>query len=159
MHLRMIELAHARGVTFDAVQMPLNVMDAHYRSFAKLVLPELNKHNIAPLAMKSLANGHILKSNTVSAIECLQYAINLPVATVITGIDTMAFLDQAFEAVNTFQPMNESQTNQLLARTAGVGRDGAFELFKTTSIYDGTGAHPEWLGEEPKRLRDAVLTI
>jgi hypothetical protein len=134
-------------------------MDAHYQSFAKLVLPELNKHNIAPLAMKSLANGHILKSNTVTAVECLQYALNLPVATVITGIDSLAILDQALEAVRTFQPMDAEAVSQLLARTAQAGAGGAFELFKTTSIYDGTGAHPEWLGEEPKRLRDAVLTI
>ena len=159
MHLRMLEIAAERGVRFDAVQMPLNVMDAHYRSFARLVLPELVRQGIAPLAMKTMANGHILKSNTVSAIECLQYALNLPVATVITGIDTMAILDQAFEAVRTFQPMSAAEVDALLARTKDKARDGAFELFKTTSIYDGTGANPEWLGEEPKRLRDAVLTI
>jgi hypothetical protein len=139
--------------------MPLNVMDAHYRSFAGMVLPELVKQQIAPLAMKSMANGHILKSGTVSAIECLHYALNLPVAAVITGIDTPAILEQAFEAVRTFQPMSEEAVAALLARTAQQGRTGEFELFKTTSIYDGTGAHPEWLGEEPKRLRDAVLTI
>jgi predicted aldo/keto reductase-like oxidoreductase len=159
MHLRMIELAAARGVRFDAVQMPLNVMDAHYRSFASMVLPELVKQGIAPLAMKTLANGHILQSNTVSAIECLHYALNLPVATVITGIDSLAILEQAFEAVRTFRPMDEAEVAALLARTAEAGRNGAFELFKTTSIYDGTGSNPEWLGEEPKRLRDAVLTI
>lgn len=159
MHLRMLEIAVDRGVRFDAVQMPLNVMDAHYRSFARLVLPELNRQNIAPLAMKTLANGHILKSNTVTAIECLHYALNLPVATVITGIDTLAILDQAFEAVRTFRPMSHDEVAALLARTAETGRAGAFELFKTTSIYDGTGSNPEWLGDEPKRLRDAVLTI
>jgi aryl-alcohol dehydrogenase-like predicted oxidoreductase len=159
MHLRMLEIANERGVRFDAVQMPLNVMDAHYRSFARMVLPELVKQQIAPLAMKSMANGHILKSGTVSAIECLHYALNLPVATVITGIDTMAIFEQAFEAVRTFRPMSEAEVETLLARTAEQGRLGVFELFKTTSIYDGTGAHPEWLGEEPKRLRDAVLTI
>jgi predicted aldo/keto reductase-like oxidoreductase len=159
MHLRMIEIAESRGARFDAVQMPLNVMDAHYRSFAKMVLPELTRREIAPLAMKSMANGHIMKAGTVTATECLQYAMNLPVATVITGIDTMAYLDQACEAAATFRPMSEEQVGVLLARTAEQGRDGAFELFKTTSIYDGTGAHPEWLGEEPKRLRDQVLTI
>ena len=159
MHLRMLEMAAARGVRFDAVQLPLNVMDAHYRSFAGMVLPELVKQQIAPLAMKSMANGHILKAGTVSAIECLHYALNLPVATVITGIDTPAILEQAFEAVRTFQPMSEEAVAALLARTEQQGRTGEFELFKTTSIYDGTGAHPEWLGEEPKRLRDAVLTI
>lgn len=159
MHLRLLEMAAERGVRFDAVQMPLSVMDAHYRSFAKMVLPELVQAGIAPLAMKTMANGHILQSGTVSATECLQYALNLPVATVITGIDTLAILEQALDAVRTFQPMSEEAVAALLARTAEVGRTGSYELFKTTSIYDGTGAHPEWLGEEPKRLRDLVRTI
>jgi aryl-alcohol dehydrogenase-like predicted oxidoreductase len=159
MHLRMLEIAKERGVRFDAVQLPLNVMDAHYRSFARLVLPELVREQIAPLAMKSLANGHILKSNTVTAIEALQYAMNLPVATVITGIDTMPIFEQAFEAVRTFRPMSEEEVAALLARTAEKGRDGSYELFKTTSIYDGTAANPEWMGDEPKRLRDLVITI
>lgn len=159
MHLRMLDIAKERGVRFDAVQLPLNVMDAHYRSFARMVLPELVEDQIAPLAMKSLANGHILKSNTVTAIEALQYAMNLPVATVITGIDTLPIFEQAFEAVRTFRPMGDTEVAALLARTAEKGRDGSFELFKTTSIYDGTGAHPEWMGEEPKRLRDLVVTI
>lgn len=158
MHLRMLEMAAERGVRFDAVQMPISVMDAHYRSFARMVLPELVKQNIAPLAMKTLANGHILKSNTVTAIECLHYALNLPVSTVITGIDSMAILDQAFEAVRTFTPMSDAELSALLARTAETARDGKFELFKTTSIYDGTATNPDWLGEEPKRLREAVLT-
>ena len=158
-HHRMLDHARDRDVRFDAVQMPLNVMDAHYRSFAETVLPELVRLGIAPLAMKSLANGHILKSNTVTAQECLHYALNLPVATVITGIDTLAILEQAFEAVRTFQPMSAEAVAALLYRTALCGRDGSYELFKTTSIYDGTGAHPEWLGEEPQRLRAQVVTI
>jgi predicted aldo/keto reductase-like oxidoreductase len=156
-HLRMLDLAAERAVRFDTVQMPLNVMDAHYRSFAALVLPELVKQQIGVLAMKTLANGHILKSQTVSAIECLHYALNLPTSVVITGIDSMAILDQAFEAVRTFHPMSEQELKSLLAKTAPKAKDGAFELFKTTSIYDSTASHPEWLGEEPQRLRQAVL--
>ena len=158
-HLRMLEVAAERAVRFDAVQLPLNVMDAHYRSFAAQVLPVLTEQGIAPLAMKSLANGHILKSNTVSAIECLHYAMNLPVATVITGIDTRDIFEQAFEAVRTFRPMDSAEVAALLARTAELGRTGMYEMFKTTSIYDGTGANPHWMGEEPKRLRDLVVTI
>ncbi len=158
-HLRMLEVAAERNVRFDAVQLPLNVMDAHYRSFAAQVLPVLVEQGIAPLAMKSLANGHILKSNTASAIECLHYAMNLPVATVITGIDTREIFEQAFEAVRTFRPMDSSEVAALLARTAELGRTGMYEMFKTTSIYDGTGANPHWMGEEPKRLRDLVVTI
>ena len=157
-HLRMLEVATERGVQFDAVQMPLNLMDAHYRSFAKLVLPELTRLNIGVLAMKTMANGHILKSETVTPIECLHYALHLPSSTVITGIDSMAILEQAFLAAQTFQPFTDQQLNQLLAKTAALGKTGSFELFKTTSIYDGTASNPEWLGEEPKRLRDAVLT-
>ena len=136
MHLRMLEVAAEKGVRFDAVQMPLNVMDAHYRSFARLVLPELVKQGIAPLAMKTMANGHILKSNTVSAIECLQYALNLPVTTVITGIDTMAILDQAFEAVRTFNPMTADEVDTLLARTAAHGRDGGVQLARDANAED-----------------------
>ena len=157
-HLRMLEVATERGVQFDAVQMPLNLMDAHYRSFAKLVLPELTRLNIGVLAMKTMANGHILKSKTVTPIECLHYALHLPSSTVITGIDSMAILEQAFLAAQTFQPFTDLQLNQLLAKTAALGKTGSFELFKTTSIYDGTASNPEWLGEEPKRLRDSVLT-
>lgn len=157
-HLRMLEVATERGIQFDAVQMPLNLMDAHYRSFAKLVLPELTRLNIGVLAMKTMANGHILKSKTVTPIECLHYALHLPSSTVITGIDSMAILEQAFLAAQTFQPFTDLQLNQLLAKTAAMGKTGSFELFKTTSIYDGTASNPEWLGEEPKRLRDSVLT-
>jgi hypothetical protein len=107
--------------------------------------------------MKTLANGHILKSQTVSAIECLHYALNLPTSVVITGIDSMAILDQAFEAVRTFHPMSEQEVKSLLAKTAQKAREGTFELFKTTSIYDGTASHPEWLGKEPQRVRDSVV--
>ncbi len=155
-HLEMLEVATARGFLFDTVQMPLNVMDAHYRSFGKLVLPELVKQNIGVLAMKTLANGHILKSNTVSAIECLHYALNLPTSVVITGIDTMEILDQAFEAARTFHPMSDAEVNALLARTAETASAGDFELFKTTSIYDGTAQNPSWLGEEPPRVQQVM---
>ena len=122
-HLRMLEVATERGVQFDAVQMPLNLMDAHYRSFAKLVLPELTRLNIGVLAMKTMANGHILKSETVTPIECLHYALHLPSSTVITGIDSMAILEQAFLAAQTFQPFTDQQLNQLLAKTAALGKN------------------------------------
>ena len=114
----MLEVAKQQGFKFDTVQMPLNVMDAHYRSFEKLVLPELVKQNIGVLGMKSMANGIILKSKTVTAIECLHYALNLPTSVVITGIDSMEILEQAFEAARTFHPMGEAQVQALLAKTA-----------------------------------------
>lgn len=155
-HLHMLEVAEQHGFKFDAVQMPLNVMDAHYRSFAKLVVPELVKQNIGILGMKSMANGILLRSNTVTPIECLHYALNLPTSVVITGMDSMELLDQAFEAVQTFQPLTEAQVQILLAKTAEAGARGEFEPFKTSSIFDGTSQHPDWLGEEPQRLQQLM---
>jgi len=140
------------------VQMPINVMDAHYRSFEKLVLPELVNQNIGVLAMKTLANGAILKSKTVSAVECLQYAMNLPVSVVITGCESMENLEQAITAARTFKPMTDEQISSLLAKTAKAAARGEYELFKTTSIYDGTATHPEWLGEEPPEVQRVMQT-
>lgn len=155
-HLHMLAVADQHGFKFDTVQMPLNVMDAHYRSFAKQVVPELVKRNIGILGMKSMANGILLRSNTVTPIECLHYALNLPTSVVITGIDSLEILDQAFEAVRTFQPMTEQQVQALLAKTAEVGARGEFEPFKTSSIFDGTAQNPTWLGEEPQRLQQLM---
>jgi hypothetical protein len=131
-------------------------MDAHYRSFASLVLPELVKQNIGVLGMKSLANGLILTSGTVSAIECLHYALNLPTSVVITGIDTLETLEQAFEAARTFRPLTDADVEALLARTAKAASQGEFELFKTSSLFDATTTNPEWLGEEPERLQRLI---
>lgn len=155
-HLHMLEVAAKNGFKFDAVQMPLNVMDAHYRSFANLVLPELVEQNIGILAMKTMANGILLRSNTVTPIECLQYALNLPTSVVITGIDSMEILDQAFEAVRTFEPMDEKQVRSLLEKTAQAAATGEFEPFKTSSIFDSTAQNPNWLGEEPERLQQLM---
>ncbi len=155
-HLHMLDVAEQNGFQFATAQMPLNVMDAHYRSFARLVVPELVKRKIGILGMKSMANGILLRSNTVTPIECLHYALNLPTSVVITGMDSMKILDQAFEAVRTFQPMNEQQVQALLTKTAEAGSRGEFEPFKTSSIFDGTAQHPTWLGEEPQRLQQLM---
>ena len=155
-HLHMLEVASAHGFVFDTAQMPLNVMDAHYRSFERMVVPELVKHNIGVLGMKSMANGIILKSGTVTAIECLHYALSLPTSVVITGIETMERLEQAFEAVRTFRPMDAAQRSALLAKTADAAARGEFELFKTTSIFDSTATNPAWLGEEPERVQQLM---
>lgn len=157
-HLYMLEVAKEYGFEFDTVQMPLNVMDAHYRSFEKLVLPELVKQNIGVLAMKTMANGTILESKTVNAIECLQYAMNLPTSVVITGCESMENLEQALTAARTFKPMSEDEVSNLLSRTAKSASRGEYELFKTTSIYDGTAVHPEWLGEEPPEVKRVIQT-
>ncbi|MBI4499816.1 MAG: aldo/keto reductase [Gemmatimonadetes bacterium] len=155
-HLHMLEVARERGFQMDTVQMPLNVMDAHYRSFEKLVLPELVKDKIGVLGMKSMANGLILKSKTVTPIECLHYALNLPTSVVIAGVDSMRILNQALDAARTFRPMSEAALSALLAKTANAAAHGQWELFKTTSIFDSTATNPEWLGEEPKRLQEMV---
>jgi predicted aldo/keto reductase-like oxidoreductase len=155
-HLHTLEVAREHGFTFDAVQMPLNVMDAHYRSFERMVLPELVRRRIGVLGMKSLANGLILRSKTVSAIECLHYALNLPTSVVITGCDSMKILEQALEAARTFRPLAKPAVRRLLARTRRPASTGELELFKTTSIFDATAEHPEWMGEEPKRYQQTM---
>jgi aryl-alcohol dehydrogenase-like predicted oxidoreductase len=155
-HLHMLGVAAENGFKFDTVQMPLNVMDAHYRSFEKLVLPELVKQQIGVLGMKSMANGILLKSYTVTPIECLHYALNLPTSVVITGIDSMEILDQAFEAVSTFRPLGRGELDALLAKTAGAAANGQYEPFKTTSIFDSTAQNPGWLGEEPPRIKQLM---
>jgi aryl-alcohol dehydrogenase-like predicted oxidoreductase len=157
-HLHMLDVAKENGFSFDTVQMPLNVMDAHYRSFEKLVLPELVKQNTGVLGMKSMGNGIILKSGTVTPVECLHYALNLPTSVVITGCDSMELLDQALDAVRTFRPLTVPQREALLARTRAAAARGEFEPFKTSSIFDSTATHPDWLGEEPQRLRAMMQT-
>ncbi|MEH2163176.1 MAG: aldo/keto reductase [Nostoc sp.] len=145
-HLQMLETAAQNGFHFDTVQMPLNVMDAHFRSFEQQVLPVLVKNNIGVLGMKSIGESYILRSNTVSAIECLHYAMNLPTSVVITGIDSMEILDQAFEAVRTFKPMDQAQVTALLARTRDAAAKGQYERYKTTTQNDSTAMNPAYLG-------------
>lgn len=155
-HLHTLEVAAEHGFQFDTVQMPLNVMDAHYRSFEKLVLPELVRREIGVLGMKALANGILLKSNTVTAVECLHYALNLPTSVVITGMDSMEVLEQAFKAVETFSPLGEDEVAALLSKTAAAAAKGQYEPFKTTSVFDGTAQHPQWLGEEPPKVQQLM---
>jgi aryl-alcohol dehydrogenase-like predicted oxidoreductase len=145
-HLRMLEVAAKNNFRFDAVQMPLNVMDAHFRSFEKQVLPVLVREQIGVLGMKSMGSGSILRSKTVSAVECLHYALNLPTSAVITGIESMERLDQAVEAAQTFKPLTQEQIGALLAKTAQAAANGQFEPFKTTHYFDGTARNPQWLG-------------
>ncbi|HTV25220.1 MAG TPA: aldo/keto reductase [Polyangiaceae bacterium] len=152
-HLHTLDVAEQHGFAFDAVQMPLNVMDAHYRSFAGEVLPELVRRGVGVLGMKSMANGILLKSKTVTPIECLHYALNLPTSVVITGIDSLPILTQALEAVRSFRPMKQAEVDALLAKTAQAARGGRYEPFKTSSIFDSTAQNPKWLGEEPEHVR------
>ena len=145
-HLKMLQTAFAHNFTFDAVQMPLNAMDAHYDSFEKKVLPVLVEHQIGVLGMKSMGDSLILKSKTLSAVECLHYAMNLPTSVVITGCDSLPILDQALNAARSFRPMSEKEVAALLARTVQAAQNGQYELYKTTHQFDGTYQNPQWLG-------------
>ena len=145
-HLHMIEVARQHNYTFDTVQMPLNIMDAHFDSFAGKVVPVASKLNMGILGMKPIANGMILGSNTVTAVECLQYAMNLPTTTVITGCDSMKILQQAMDTARNFRPLSSEALAGLLSRTQAVGVAGKFEAYKTSHMFDGTYQNPQWLG-------------
>ncbi len=145
-HLKMLETADAHGFHFDAVQMPLNVMDAHYNSFEKKVLPVLLQKGIGVLGMKPMGAGIILSSKTVEPIECLHYAMSLPTSVVITGCDSVALVEQALNAARTFRPLSQTQVAALLAKTKEAARNGEFEGYKTTTNFDGTAHNPQWLG-------------
>ncbi len=148
-HLHMLDVAADHDFRFDAVQMPLNVMDAHYRSFERQALPRLVEEGIAVLGMKSLAAGAILEAGAVTPIECLHYALHLPTSVVITGIDSLRVLDQALEAVRTFRGLSEAEVEELLSRAAPLAAGGELEPFKTTALFDGTAQNPAWLEDAP----------
>lgn len=144
-HLAMLKAADEHGFVFDAVQMPLNIMDAHYRSFEKKVLPVLVEKGIGVIGMKALGSGIILQTKLASATECLHYAMNLPTSVVVTGCDTMGILDQAVEAALSFRPMGQEAVASLLSRSRSAAESGAFEKFKTSAMFDGTARNPHWL--------------
>jgi uncharacterized protein len=153
-HLQMLDVAAEHGFHIDAVQMPLNVMDAHFRSFAHLVLPYLVEQNIGVLAMKTFGDGVILKSDApIKPIEYLHYSLNLPTSVVITGIESQRDLDQAFEAVRTFKPMDKAAVGELLSRSEPYATAGKYELFKTSGTFDGTAKNNDWLGEEVEGVK------
>lgn len=145
-HLKMLETARQHGFRFDTVQMPLNVMDAHYDSFEKQVLPVLVREGIGVLGMKPMGDPFILDSKTVTAPECLRYSLSLPVSVVITGIDSQERLEQALSVARGFKPLSEAQVKGLLAKTEKAAKDGAFEKYKTSHHFDGTVQNPQWLG-------------
>jgi uncharacterized protein len=146
LHLHMLDVAQKNNFTFDTVQMPLNVMDAHYESFEKRVLPVAQKLDMGILAMKTFGDAHILATGAVAPIDMLHYGLNLPTSVVITGIDRPDILDQAIEAATTFRPLAEPEVNALLAKTADLARDGKTELYKSSHFFDSTVQNPSWLG-------------
>jgi len=145
-HLRMLDEAEQHHFHFDSCQMPLNVMDAHFRSFAHQVMPRLVAEGIGVLGMKPMGDGNVLRAGVVTPIECLHYALNLPTSVVINGCESVDRVNQALEAVRTFKPMSEAQVSSLLAKTRDAAMTGRYEPFKTTSQFDGTAQNPKWLG-------------
>jgi aryl-alcohol dehydrogenase-like predicted oxidoreductase len=141
----MLETAFAHKFTLNSAQMPLNLMDAHYDSFEKKVLPVLVKHNIGVLGMKPMGDSLILQSKTAEPVECLQYALNLPTSVVITGCDSLPILQQALKVARTFRPLTHEQVAALLAKTEKAAQSGEFELYKTAHNFDGTFHNPQWL--------------
>ena len=155
-HLYMLDVAARYGVPFDTVQMPINVMDAHFRSFGQLVAPRAVQEGIGILGMKSLGAGVILKSKTVTATECLTFSLSLPTSVLITGIDDRRSLDQAFAVAKSFKPLGEAQMVELLTRTQSAASKGEYELFKTSSVFDTTIKHPDFLGGHTTRVRELM---
>jgi aryl-alcohol dehydrogenase-like predicted oxidoreductase len=148
-HLYMLDVAKQHGFKFDTVQMPLNVMDASFRSFAHLVVPPLVQSEIGILGMKTMGDGVFLKSGApITAIECLHYAMNLPTSVVITGIDSEQILDQAFAATRSFKPMSGVMVAALVDKVKPYAANGKYEFFKTSSHFDTTAKHPDWLGDD-----------
>ncbi len=147
-HLRMFAMAKQHSFKFDTAQMPINIMDPHFRSFLREVVPVANAAGTGVLAMKTFGDHYILDTKLASPIEMLHFSLSQPISVVITGIDAMPILDQAITAAQTFQPMPAAAQSALLARTADAASTGKYELFKTTPHFDGTAQNPKWLGTD-----------
>ena len=152
-HLYMLKVADRHKFQFDTVQMPVNVMDYHFRSFTNEVLPELTKRNIGVLGMKSIGDTVILKSGAVTALECLQFSLSRPVSVQITGIDKPEILEQAIKAALTYDKVSKDQMTAILERTKPYALEGKWELFKTSGLFDSTAQHPEWLGSASPHVK------
>jgi len=146
-HLSMLRAADEHGFALDTLQMPLNVLDAHHDSFEKKVLPVALRKGMGVLGMKPMADGLILEAKAATAVECLRYAMSLPVSVTITGIDSLEVLDQAVGVARGFRPLAGDAASALLSRTAAAARGGRWERYKTTQEFDGTAQNPQWLGQ------------
>ena len=145
-HLYMLEVADRHAFHFDAVQMPINVMDAHFRSFAQLAVPQALKRGIGVLGMKGFAAGFILRSNVIEPLDCLKFCLNVPLSVQITDINSQMLLDQAFTAIKNFKPMNKHEVASLISKTEEAALTGEYEPFKTTATFDATARRTDWLG-------------
>ena len=132
-HLKMIEM----GYPFDTTQLPLNPFDAGFFSFERQVLPVLNQRGIAPLGMKSMnGGGEAIKHGLVTAEELLRYAMSLPVATTIAGMDSLDVLHQNLRVARGFKPMTDGEMQELRTRCAPTAADGRYEPYKVSIRYD-----------------------
>ena len=136
-HLHMLELADQHGFVFDSVQMPLNVMDAHFNSFGRGVLPVLAKKNIGILGMKTMGDKSILKSKTVTPVECLKFSMNLPLSVCIMGCDSMGILQQALDVVRDFKPLTHEEVTAILAKTEAAAINGEYKPYKASAYIRG----------------------
>jgi predicted aldo/keto reductase-like oxidoreductase len=133
-HLRMLD----RGFPFDACQLPLNCFDATFRSFELEVLPELNRLGIAPIGMKSFGGeAAMIRKRAVGAAEALRYAMSLPVATTVSGIDSLRVWRQNLRLAQGFKPMTAREMENLRRRCREHAGDGRFELYKTSAKHEG----------------------
>jgi len=143
-HLKMLETADAHKFHFDSVQMPLNVMDAHYNSFGKKVCRS-SEEGDRRVGNEADGAGIILRSKTVEPVECLHYAMSLPTSVVITGCDSVTLVEQAVSRRKVLA-LSETQVATLLAKTKAAAQNGEFEGYKMTTDFDGTTHNPQWLG-------------
>ncbi len=153
-HLRMVQM----GYPFDAVQMPLNPFDANFQSFEQIVLPELTRRGIAPLGMKPMnGNAKAVTTGVIQAEEMLRYAMSLPVATTIAGIDSPEILRQNLQLAQNFQPLSSQEMDSLRSKCALLAGDGRFELYKVSLAYDNPQArlvHHFALDQQQKEVKD-----
>ncbi len=148
------------GFPFDACQMPLNPFDSHFRSFQKLVLPELQRRGIAPLGMKPISGtGDSIKKGVATPEEILRYAMSLPVATTISGVDKLEVLHQNLRIAQNFKPMDRAAMDALEARVRPVSGDGRFELYKVSLKFDNPEArmaHDFPLDLQQKEVKEMI---
>lgn len=150
LHLRTLEVGGQREFAFGVVQWSLSLLDAHHRSFARQVLPVFMERDVGVLGMKSTPAGHLRATGLGTPAECPHHTLDPPAAVVITGMDSLALLNQAPSAARTFAPLCAGRREELLARTATTGARGEFEPFKPTARRDATAADPPLLGDEPE---------
>jgi len=149
-HLEMLAVAEENGWTPDTVQMPVNVLDPHYDSFVRQVMPELVRRGIGVIGMKTFGDGAIYEAVTsaglATPVEMLRFSLSQPTSVVVTGINTPELLDQAIGVATNFEPMSESEMDALLERTRKLGMTGQSQQMKVSFKFDSTHEHPRWLG-------------